>query len=460
MNSYDAIIIGAGQAGSPLSHQLADQGWRVALIEREHLGGSCINYGCTPTKAMVASARTAQTVRRAAEFGVLTSPPQVDLAAVVARKTRIVEEWRAGQQSRIDQRPNITLYRGDASFSGPKTVVVNGETLSSEKIFINTGTRAWLPPIAGIEDVPVLTNKSILELTDLPEHLLVIGGSYVGLEFGQMFRRFGSQVTVIQHSNQLVPREDQDIAESLQAALEEEQIKFFLSCEVTAISRETSGEIRMTIRRVADGQEQHVLGSHVLVGAGRIPNTESLNLAAAGIQQDARGWIQVDDYLETTVPGVYALGDVKGGPAFTHISYNDFQIAFHNLFHSDKLSTRSRLIPYALYTEPELGRVGLTEKEARQRGFTIKVGKIPMAWVARAIESSQTQGMMKIIVDAETELILGAAILGAQGGELVQTLMGLMLAEAPWTVFHKAIFIHPTLTEGFFSLMDQVESAA
>ncbi len=335
MKPYDAIIIGAGQAGSPLSHQLADQGWRVALIEREHLGGSCINYGCTPTKAMVASARTAQTVRRAAEFGVLTSPPKVDLAAVVARKTRIVEEWRAGQQSRIDQRPNITLYRGDASFSGPKTVVVNGETLSSEKIFINTGTRAWLPPIAGIEDVPVLTNKSILELTDLPEHLLVIGGSYVGLEFGQMFRRFGSQVTVIQHSNQLVPREDQDIAESLQAALEEEQIKFFLSCEVTAISRETNGEIRMTIRRVADGQEQHVMGSHVLVGAGRIPNTESLNLAAAGIQQDARGWIQVDDYLETTMPGVYALGDVKGGPAFTHISYNDFQIAFHNLFHSD-----------------------------------------------------------------------------------------------------------------------------
>jgi pyruvate/2-oxoglutarate dehydrogenase complex dihydrolipoamide dehydrogenase (E3) component len=456
MKPFDAIIIGAGQAGGPLSHQLADRGWKVALVEREHLGGSCINYGCTPTKTMVASARAAQMVRRAGEFGVIVDQPEVDLAAVVRRKNRVVEEWRAGQQAHIDRRPNITLFRGEASFSSPRTVIVNGETLTSEKIFINTGTRAWLPEIKGINNVPVLTNKSILEVTELPEHLLVVGGSYVGLEFGQMFRRFGCRVTVSEHSAQLVSREDEDIAASLQEALEEEGMEFLLNHEAVAIEELSPGAIRLTLRNRENGKKRELIGSHVLVGAGRIPNVEALNLPAAGVEQEARGWIKVNDYLETSVPGIFALGDVKGGPAFTHISYNDFQIVLHNLFHPEKKTINNRIVPYALYTEPELGRVGMTEKEARQRGIEIKVGSIPMAWVARAIESSQTQGLMKIVVDAKTDQILGAAILGAQGGELVQTLMGLMLAKAPWTVFHKAIFIHPTLTEGFFSLMDQV----
>ena len=456
MQEFDAIIIGAGQAGSPLSHKLADHGWRVALIERLHLGGSCINYGCTPTKKMIASASVAHTVHRAAEYGVHTSQVRIDLPEIVSLKDELVREWRSGQEEHARIRPNIQLIRGEASFTAPYTVSVNGGELHSSSIFINTGTSPLVPPLPGIDEIPYLTNCNILELKELPAHLLVLGGSYVGLEFGQMFCRFGSQVTVIETSGQIVPNEDPDIASELQRTLEAEGMHFLCSSRASKVERMPGGEVEVTLESSNGGPSKNVTGSHLLLAAGRSPNTQVLNLSAAGIQ-DQGGYIPTDGYLQTNVPGIYALGDVKGGPAFTHISYNDFQVIYHNLFNEEKRSIEGRLVPYALYTDPELGRVGMSEKQARQAGYEVKVGQIPMNQVARAIERGQTQGMMKIVIDAKTDRILGAAILSAEGGELVQTLMTLMLVDAPWTILQKAIFIHPTLTEGFFSLIDQVK---
>jgi pyruvate/2-oxoglutarate dehydrogenase complex dihydrolipoamide dehydrogenase (E3) component len=456
MQEFDAVIIGAGQAGNPLSHKLADHGWKVALIERENLGGSCINYGCTPTKKMIASARVAHTVQRAAEYGIHTSEIFIDLPMVVSLKDELVRQWRAGLEEQARKRPNLHLFRGEAAFAAPYTVQVNGDVLHSRSIFINTGTSAMIPSISGIEDVPYLTNRTILDLQELPQHLLVLGGSYVGLEFGQMFRRFGSQVTVIENSTQIVPHEDPDIAGELQQILEAEGMRFCCSSRATKVERCPNGELELTLYNSNGGPSTTLTGTHLLLAAGRSPNSQALNLSAAGIE-DKNGYIPTDGYLQTNVPGVYALGDIKGGPAFTHISYNDFQIIYHNLFNEEKMSIDERLVPYALYTDPELGRVGMSEKQARQAGYEIKIGRIPMSQVARAVERNQTEGMMKVVIDAKTDLILGAAILSAEGGELVQTLMTLMLVEAPWTVFQKAIFIHPTLTEGFFSLMDQVK---
>jgi pyruvate/2-oxoglutarate dehydrogenase complex dihydrolipoamide dehydrogenase (E3) component len=459
MKTYEAIVIGGGQAGLPLANNLADKGWSVAVIEREHLGGSCINYGCTPTKTMISSSRVAQTVREAGEFGILTGPPRVDMEAVLSRKDKIVLDWRQNLLNKIESRPNITLYRGEAHFCGDHTVEVNGEELTSPKIFINTGTRSRVPDIEGIEPIPYLTNKTIIELATLPEHLLVIGGSYVGLEFGQMFLRFGSQVSVIEYSEQIISHEDEDVSATLQQALAAEGMRFYLNCEAQQVANPVDGKLVLSVRQRDSGKVEEIIGSHLLIGAGRTPNTEALDLARAGIQTNEHGYIRTNEYLETNVPGIFALGDVKGGPAFTHISYNDYQILYHNLFHEDKKSIQNRLVPYALYTEPELGRVGMSEKAARASGRPLKIGKIPMDWVARAIESGQTEGLMKVIIDAETDHILGAAVLGPQGGELVQTLMALMLAHAPWTVFYQAMFIHPTLSEGFFALMNSVEPA-
>jgi len=377
MQTFQAIIIGSGQAGNPLAHNLADAGWQVALIEREHLGGSCVNVGCTPTKTMVAAAQAAHNARRAVELGVHTGEVVVNLAEVVARKNKIVQQWRGGQESHVAKRPNITLFRGEAGFTGPHTVSVNGEDLTAEHIFINTGTSPLILPIEGIEDVPYLTNRNIMDLTEPPEHLLVIGGSYIGLEFGQMFMRFGSRVTVVEFMDDIIPREDEDISRALRETLAAEGMQFLPASQATKVQSLAAGALQVTVKP-RHGGETHVLtGSHILLAAGRKPNTDSLNLEAAGIKTE-RGWIPVDEYLQTNVPGVYALGDVKGGPAFTHISYNDFQIAFHNLFHDDKKSIAGRLVAYGLFTDPELGRVGLTEKEAREAGYQVKVGKIPM----------------------------------------------------------------------------------
>lgn len=457
MQSFDAIIIGSGQAGNPLAHNLADRGWTVALIEREHLGGSCINYGCTPTKTMLASARIAHYVRRAHEFGVDAGDPVVNLERVISRKNKIVRQWRSGQQQHVDDRPTLTLFRGEAQFVDPHVVSVNGDELTAERIFINTGTRPRVLPIDGLDTVPYLTNKTVMDLSEVPDHLLVIGGSYIGLEFGQMYRRFGSEVTVVEYIDQLIPLEDEDIATTLQDTLEAEGMTFLLATEAIDVEQDSAGQIQLTVESRSSGRRRTLTGSHLLLAAGRVPNSDALNLEAAGIDHDEKGAITVNEYLETNVAGVYALGDVNGGPAFTHISYNDFQIVYHNLFNEDKRSTENRLIPYALYTDPELGRVGLTEKAARKKEYNIKVGSIPMEWVARAIERNETAGMMKVVVDAETDRLLGAAILGIEGGELVQTLMTLMMVDAPWTTFEKAMFIHPTLTEGFFTLMDNVK---
>jgi pyruvate/2-oxoglutarate dehydrogenase complex dihydrolipoamide dehydrogenase (E3) component len=454
MSHFDAIVIGSGQAGNPLAFNLADQGWTVALIEKEHLGGTCINTGCTPTKTMIASAQVAHYARHAGQWGVHASDVAVDLAQVVARKNRIVEQWRSGNERKVSERQSIRLYRGQGRFVEPHRVRVGDEVLEGERIFINTGARPVIPPIDGLDSVAYLTNVSILNLTELPEHLLVLGGGYIGLEFGQMFRRFGSRVTVIQRDAHLVPREDHDVTDELQKALESEDLRFVLNAQVTRIEKQDS---QIVLQVATPGGPETVRGSHLLVATGRQPNTEDLDLDKAGVEVDAHGFVRVNNRLETNVPGIWALGDVKGGPAFTHISFNDFQIVYGNLIEGKNLTIDHRLVPYSVFTDPQLGRVGMTEKEARAAGHRLKIGKIPMAWVARAIERSETAGLMKIVVDAASDQILGAAILAAEGGELVQIIGFVMRAGAPYTLLKGAIYIHPTLAEGFWTLMEQVK---
>jgi len=450
---YDAIIIGSGQAGNPLAYKLADYGWQVALIEKSHLGGTCINYGCTPTKTMMASAQVAHYARNAGRWGVRSSGVLVDLPAVVARKDEVVQSFRAGHQRKVEQRPNLHLHRGPARFLDAKRVEVGGQVLEGERIFINTGTRPALPGIVGLDSVDYLTNASIMELQQVPEHLMVLGGGYIGLEFGQMFLRFGSRVTVVHHSGQILPREDAEIANELQKILEAEGIRFLLNTKTSKVTK-SGGEIRLDVDMA--GTRMAVSGTHLLVATGRTPNTEDLALAKAGVQTDASGYVKVNDRLETSVTGIWALGDVKGGPAFTHISYNDYQVVYANLIEGKNLSIANRYVPYSVFTDPQLGGVGLTEKEARAKGFKLKSGRIPMSYVARAIERGETAGMMKIIVDASNDRILGASILGIEGGELVQILGALMLAGAPYTVLKGAVYTHPTLAEGFWSLMEDV----
>jgi pyruvate/2-oxoglutarate dehydrogenase complex dihydrolipoamide dehydrogenase (E3) component len=457
MAKYDAIVIGSGQAGNPLSQNLADRGWTVALIEKEHLGGTCINTGCTPTKTMVMSAQVAHYARNAAKWGVRPSDGTVDLPRIVSIKNQIVQSFRGGQERKVEQRKErLHLYRGQARFVGPRQVAVGDQVLDGERIFINTGTHPSAPAIEGLDRVGSLTNASIMELTELPEHLLVLGGGYIGLEFGQMFRRFGSRVTVIHSGDRLLNREDNDVAEELQKVLEAEGIRFLLNAKTTQAQKQ-AGQISLTIETEKGRGAETVTGSHLLVATGRRPNTADLGLDKAGVQIDNHGFIKVNDRLETNVPGIWALGDVKGGPAFTHISYNDFQIVYGNLIEGKNLSIDHRLVPYSVFTDPQLGRVGMTEKEARAAGRRLKIGKIPMSWVARAIERSETGGLMKIIVDAETDRVLGAAILSTEGGELVQILGTLMLAGAPYTLLKGAIYIHPTLAEGFFALMESAK---
>ncbi len=451
---YDAIVIGSGQAGNPLSHKLADQGWTVALLEKAHLGGTCINTGCTPTKTMVASAQVAHYARNAARWGVRTNIVSIDLPAIIARKDKMVQSFRSGQQRKVDARKNLRLYRGQARFVGPHQIGVGEETLEGERIFINTGTRPDIPSLSGLDSVGYLTNASVMELSELPDHLLVLGAGYIGLEFGQMFRRFGSSVTIIQRSDQILPREDGDVAAGLRKALEAEGIQFVLNARSSRVEKK-AGRIALTL----EGGEgpTTLVGSHLLVATGRRPNTDELGLDKAGIETDKGGFIKVNGRLETNVPGVWALGDVKGGPAFTHISYNDFQIIYANLVESKNLSINNRIVPYSVFTDPQLGRVGMTEKEARAKGYRLKIGKIPMTWVARALERDETAGLMKLVVDASTDHILGASILATEGGELVQLLGILMLAGLPYTLLKGAVYIHPTLAEGFFTLMEDVK---
>jgi len=454
LTKYDAIVIGSGQAGNPLCYRLADKGWTVALIEEEHLGGTCINTGCSPTKTMVHRAQVAHYARDAARWGVHAGQVRVDMRKVVAQKEKIVQSFRSRQEQQVEKRKNLDLYRGHARFTGPHRIAVGGEELEGERIFINTGMRADIPGLAGLDAVDYLTNASIMELSEVPEHLLVLGGGYIGLEFGQMFRRFGSQVTVVHRSEQILPREDADVAAELQRTLETEGVKFILSARTTRADKK-DGRIVLALE---DGKgASAVTGSHLLVATGRRPNTDDLGLEEAGVETDKNGFIKVNARLETSVSGIWALGDVKGGPAFTHISYNDFQIVFANLAENKNLTIDGRYVPYCVFTDPQLGGVGMTEKEARAKGYKLKIGKIPMTYVARALERDETAGLMKIVVDAASDRILGASILATEGGELVQILGFLMLAGQPYTLLKGAVYIHPTLAEGFFALMESVK---
>jgi pyruvate/2-oxoglutarate dehydrogenase complex dihydrolipoamide dehydrogenase (E3) component len=453
---FDAIIVGSGQAGSPLASALARRGWKVAMIEKSHLGGTCINTGCTPTKTLIHRAEVAHYVRNGARWGVSSKDATVDLPRMVAQKDALIHSRREGQQKAIDQLPNLRLYRGSAKFIGPHDVRVGTETLNSRRIFINSGARPSIPAIPGLDSVPYLTNESMLDLKILPKHLIVMGGGYVGLEFAQMFARFGSEVTIIQRSGQILPREDLEVAEELQKALQADGIKVLLKASVKRVSRQGAGVIA-EVAMENDGRTVRLNGSHLLVAVGRTPNTDDLDLDKSGIQTDKNGYVPVNDKLETSVEGIWALGDVKGGPAFTHISYNDYQIVFGNLIEGKNLSIKNRIVPYCVYTDPELGRVGMTEKEAQAKGLVLKIGKIPMTVVARAVERDETAGMMKLIIDAKNDRILGATVLATAGGELVQILYTLMLGDLPYTLMKDAVYIHPTLAEGFFFLVNDVK---
>ena len=457
MKKYDAIVIGSGQGGNPLCYALAERGWSVALIEKSHLGGTCVNTGCTPTKTMIACAQVAYYARNAARWGVRTGNVDVDLPFVVDRKNAVVKQWRDGQERSLARHPSVSLYRGQARFLSAHEVQVNEDVLQSERIFIDTGARPYPPELEGLDAVGYLTNESLMEVRELPEHLLILGGGYVGLEFGQMVRRFGSRVTLIHRGPQIASREDEDVARELQKALETEGIEFRLDSTALRVEKRAR-QIALTLEHA--GQKETITGSHLLVATGRRPNTDELAVEKAGVELDARGYIKVNARLETSVAGIWALGDVTGGPAFTHISYNDYQIIFGNLVGHKNLSTENRYVPYSLFTDPQLGRVGITEKEARASGQRLKIGIYPMSRVARAIERNETAGLMKVIVNAETDRILGAAILSSEGGELVQILGALMLAGAPYTLLKGAIYIHPTLAEGFFGLMDSVKPVA
>jgi pyruvate/2-oxoglutarate dehydrogenase complex dihydrolipoamide dehydrogenase (E3) component len=448
---YDAIIIGSGQGGNPLAAKLAQRGEQVAIIEQGYLGGTCVNTGCTPTKTMIASAQVAHYARNAGRWGVRAGAVSVDLPAILKRKEEIVHGMRSGWERSFGGEGQPRLYRGEARFTRMKELQAGEERLRGDRIFIDTGARPAIPKIDGLEGVPYLTNVSLLELRELPEHLLVLGGGYVGLEFGQMFRRFGSQVTVIQRGARILPEEDEDVTTELQKALGGEGIEFRVGARA---AKAEGGKDRVTL--TLEGGEQ-VSGSHLLVAAGRTPNTEALDLEKTGVQRNEKGFVAVNERLETSAPDIWAIGDVTGGPAFTHISYNDFQIIYGNLYEGKNLSTKTRLVPYAVYTDPTLGRVGMTETEARASGKKLKIGKVPMSSVARARERGETAGFMKLVVDAETDRVLGAAILSVEGGEVVQILSTLMLAEKPYTLLKGAIYIHPTLAEGFWSLMESVK---
>ena len=461
---YDAIIIGSGQSGGPLCAALADLGWTVALVEERHLGGTCINTGCTPTKTMVHRAQVAHYARNADRWGVNAKDVSVDLPKILAQKDKIVFAARDSKEKQIAKRPKMHLYRSHARFMGPHQVTVDGAILESEKIFIDTGARPRIPKIPGIEASGYLTNETIMELPEVPGHLLIVGGGYIGLEFGQMFARFGSQVTVIEGGNQIVAHEDPEIAAELQRALEAEGINFLLNTNTTAIERAgesvvLSLEVTTDLAGIKKTSSGAVTGSHLLIATGRTPNTDTLGLENAGIATDAHGFIKVNGSLETSVPGVWAMGDVKGGPAFTHISYNDYQIIYANLIEAKNFSIDHRIVPYAVYTDPELGRVGLTEKEARAQGYKLKIGSAPMTKVSRAIERDETAGLMKLVVDATNDQVLGAAILASEGGEVVHILYTLMLGKLPYTLLKGpgSMFIHPTLTEGLFFLMEAVK---
>jgi len=445
MPDFDAIIIGTGQAGPSLAFRLAAAGMKVAVAERNLVGGTCVNTGCTPTKALVASAYAAQMARRGAEYGVVTAGEVgVDMRRVKARKDAIVAQSRDGLAAALDNAANISLFRGHARFVSPREVEIGDERLRAERIFVNVGGRALVPDMPGIDQVPYLNNSSMMAIDVLPPHLIIVGGSYIGLEFGQMYRRFGSEVTIIEMAPRLVHREDADVSAAIRDIVEHDGVRIRLNAE--CISLATRGkDIVAKVDCIEDAPE--VVGSHLLLAVGRRPNTDDLGLDQAGIRCDERGYIVVDDQLQTNVPGIWALGDCNGKGAFTHTAYNDFEIVAANLLDHDRRQVSDRTPAYALYTDPPLGRVGMTMSEARNSGRPVLVGERPMTRVARAIEKGETQGFMRILVDRDTKEILGASLLGTGCDEAVHSILDLMNAKAPYPIMQRAMHIHPTVCE-------------
>ncbi len=463
MQEYDVIVIGAGQGGIPFAREAAANGRKTALIEREHVGGTCINEGCTPTKTMIASARVAHLAQRGPDYGVRTGTVEVDLERVRQRKRDIVESWRTGSEDGIEATDGLTLVRSDARFTGPQTLAVTPAgspedelELSAPIIVIDAGTRPSIPPLPGLEDVPYLTSTSIMELAEVPEHLLILGGGYVAVEFGQMFRRFGSRVTIVERNPHLLSQEDEDVSEAIAEILREDGLEVLT--ESTAQQVGQTGQAGVELEVEISNGTRVLSGSHLLVATGRTPNTEGLNLESAGILADHGGFVTVDDRLESNVSGVYAIGDINGGPALTHISYDDYRILKTNLLEGGQAGTEGRLVPYVVFMDPQLGRVGLNERQAVDRGHRFLVGQMPMSSVARALETDETRGLMKVIVDAESDEILGAAVLGIEGGEIMAILETAMLGKLTASVLREAIFAHPTLAEAMNNLFGSLSA--
>jgi len=457
---YNAIVIGSGQGGTPLCQALARAGMRTCLVERVHVGGTCINEGCTPTKTMIASGRVAYLARRGADYGVRLASLAIDMARVRQRKREIVASFRGGSEKRIGETRNLDLIYGEARFTGPASLTVRlregGEqSLTADRFFINAGCRPDVPPLEGLEKVLYLDSTSIMELDEVPEHLLVLGGGYVGLEFGQLFRRLGSRVTIVQRGAQLLAREDEDIADAVAQILREDGIEVMLNAKAESV-RQTGARITLSVR-TQDGTRA-IEASHLLVAVGRVPNSDTLNVAAAGITMDKRGFLVTNERLETNAPGIFALGDIKGGPQFTHISYDDFRILRTNILEGGNATIKDRLVPYTVFIDPQLGRVGMSEQEAREQDRKIHVAKMPMSWVARALEVDETRGFMKAIVDAENDQVLGAAVLGIEGGEIMAQIQIAMMGKLPYTALRDGIFAHPTLAESLNNLFNNFES--
>jgi len=459
MLKYDAIIVGSGQAANPLAQKLADAGWKTALIERKFIGGTCINVGCTPTKTLVASGRVSYLVKRSADYGVNETGYSIDIESVIRRKNAHVLEARESSAKRLLETPNLDVVFGNAVFSGPKEITVTkGEgdiaVMTADKIFINTGTRPVVPPIQGLAEVHYLTSDTILDLLVVPSHLAIIGGSYIALEFGQLYRRLGSDVTIIEGSEQFLAKEDEDIAAAIRKILEEDGISILTGTSVSSVAARREG-VELTV--VTGGASSTIGASHVLVATGRLPDTAALNVAATGVTVDRHGFIVVNDRLETSVQGIYALGDVKGGPQFTHISYNDHLIVYRNLIEHANLSIAGRELIYCLFTDPELGRVGLTEKMAREKGLNVKVVTLPASRIARAWENDETRGMLKAVVNLDDGKILGAAALCVGGGELMSVLQMAMMGGVTYDRIRDAVYAHPTFAESLNVLFARVD---
>jgi len=453
--NYDAIVIGAGQSGPALARRLAAAGRKVAIIERKLFGGTCVNTGCTPTKTLVASAYVAHVARRAGDYGVgIKGAVNVDMKAVKARKDAVVAVFRNGVEQSLKTLRGCTVYEGHARFVADKKVAVNDSELAADQIFINVGARAAIPPIPGLDKIPYLTNSSMMDVDFLPSHLLILGGSYVGLEFAQVFRRFGSEVTVIEFGARLISREDQDVSEAVAGFLKEEGVDVRVDSKVIGVEKQGSS---IAAKIESTGRLSQIAGSHMLVATGRRPNTDDLGLDRAGISTDAHGYILVDDQLRTNISGIWAMGDCNGRGAFTHTSWNDFEIVAANLLDNDRRRVSDRIMAYALYTDPPLGRAGMTEAEVRKRGKPALISILAMKDVMRAYERGETKGFMKILVDRDTKQILGASFLGLEGDEVIHSVLDIMYAKAPYTVIQRAMHIHPTVSEFIPTMMDKLK---